>query len=107
MWTLEGWKTRVQKFNNPDFIDAYQIVMNINMRRYEPGTEDEIIGLMTPEIRTKIIEASESAKTVISKLKPSSPISLREIGLHGKTVNEAMPVIEKFLKNVTGIMYEE
>jgi len=37
------------------------------------------------------------AKIAIVKLEPPHPIELKEIDIHGNTVDEAIPIVEKFL----------
>ena len=57
-----------------------------------------IVSTLTPEVRVKTTEAAEAAKWAIAKLEPPSPVALREIDLHGNTVDEAIPIVENFLK---------
>jgi DNA-nicking Smr family endonuclease len=102
-WTLEGWKSRVEKFNSPFnakqlFIDKYRLYLDTRLRTHSSSDKDVIVGALTPEIRAKTLKAAEAAKSAVAKLEPPPPVTLREIDLHGSTVDEAIPVIEKFLK---------
>ena len=101
-WTLEGWKSRVKKFSDPYdakelFIDKYRLYLDIRLRTSSLGDKDVIVGALTPEIRAKTLKAAEAAKKYLAKLEPPTPIALREIDLHGNTVDEAIPIVEKFL----------
>ncbi|MFC1964816.1 Smr/MutS family protein [Chloroflexota bacterium] len=53
---------------------------------------------MTPEVRAKTNNTAEVAKLAIAKLVPPPPVALREIDLRGNTVNEAIPIVENFLR---------
>ena len=107
-WTEKGWEARVEKFYGRSvpvgkkkelpFIDAYKLCLDVNIRKHASRDKDLIIGTLTHEVREKTNEAIEVAKTAIAKLEPPSPITLREIDLHGNTVDEAMPIIEAFLR---------
>jgi hypothetical protein len=89
-WTQTGWKSRAQKFCNSSFIDTYKLYMDINVGQRTPNNKDKIVGPLTPEVRTMTNEAAEVAKIAIAKLEPPPPIGLREIDLHGNTVNKAI-----------------
>jgi len=101
-WTLEGWKSRVEKFsrlqNGVPFIDTYRLFLDVKLRQHASSDKDLIVGVLTPEIRAKTLEAANAAKAALAKLEPHPPIALREIDLHGNTVDEAIPIIEEFLK---------
>jgi hypothetical protein len=101
-WTPKGWKDRVEKFTRVStkgsFIDTYRLYLDVKLRQHVSREKDVIVGALTPEVRSKTTDAVEAAKREISKLEPPSPIVLREIDLHGKTVEEAIPIIEEFLK---------
>lgn len=117
-WTAEGWKTRSEKFieqtvnlgkkNIVPFVDAYRLYLEIKLRHSDSNIPETMVGPLTPEVRAKTLEAAEAAKKTITKLKPPTPIALREIDLHGNTVEQAIPMVDKFLKecyrdNVRGI----
>ena len=98
-WTVEGWKTRVQKFYNPSFMDTYKLYLDINIRPRASKNKDDIVGPLTSEVRAKTIEAAEAAKIAIAKLEPPLPITLKEIDLHNNyKVEVAIPMLEKFLE---------
>lgn len=105
-WTPKGWASRVQKFcgmyqglgrkSQPvPFIDAYQVHLDVKL--LAPSSKDIAIGTLAPEVRAKTNAAADTAKWAIAKMEPPSPIALREIDLHGKTVEEATPIVESFL----------
>lgn len=105
-WTEKGWKARAQKFyglyqglarkNALPFMDAYKLCLDVTVRRR--ASRDMEVGALTSEVRENTNAAIEAAKTAIAKLEPPSPVALREIDLHGKTVEEAIPIVEAFLK---------
>jgi hypothetical protein len=108
-WTEKGWEARVKKFigttssgvrkgDPPAFIDAYRLYLDVKIRRHESRDQDIVADTLTPEVRAKTNEAIEAAKTAVAKLEPPSPIAIREIDLHGNTVEEAIPIIENFLR---------
>ena len=80
------------------FIDVYKLHLDIKLLKHSSRDTDVIVGALTPEIREKTNEAIEAAKTAIAKLEPPLPVALREIDLHGNTVDEAIPIVEKFLR---------
>jgi hypothetical protein len=106
-WTEKGWEARATKFcglsqglgrkaNAVPFTDAYKVRLDVTVTRR--ASRDIVVGSLTPEVRSKTNAAIEAAKTAIAKREPPSPVALREIDLHGKTVDEAIPVVEAFLK---------
>jgi len=112
-WTDKGWKARAQKYygsyeppirkkDTPiySFIDAYKLYMDIKLRTRSPRDNDVIVGALIPEVRERTNEAIELAKTAITKLEPPSPVAIREVNLHeNHTVEEAIPIVEKFLRD--------
>ena len=85
-------------WNALPFIDTYKLYLDVKLRRHASRDKDVIIGSLTPEIRAKTNEAIETAKTAIAKLEPPSPVTLKEIDLHGNTVEEAIPIVKNFLR---------
>ena len=67
------------------------------MLNHYSNAHEIVVGALTPETRAKTLKAAEAAKAALVKLEPPPPIVLREIDLHGKTVEEAIPIVEKFL----------
>jgi hypothetical protein len=101
-WTLGGWRARFEKDSNHDsskqlFIDKYRLCLDVTLRTHSSSDEVIIVGALTPEIRAKTLKAAEAAKMALAKLEPPPPIALREIDLHGFTVDEAIPIVEEFL----------
>jgi len=98
-WTFEGWKQRFEKFskneNGKYFFDKYKLNMSI-----EANTQSgsNVVGDLTSEMRIETIKAIEEAKNYIAKEEPPSPTALKEIDLHGNTVEEALPKVEQFIK---------
>lgn len=98
-WTVEGWKARVQKFYNPDFMDKYRLYLDINIRPISSKSKADVVDPLTPEARAKTIEAADAVKIVIAKLEPPQPITLKEIDLHNDyKVEVAIPILEKFVE---------
>ncbi|MFC1914882.1 Smr/MutS family protein [Chloroflexota bacterium] len=107
-WTEKGWKARAEKFygrsvsmgkkDELPFIDAHKLYLDVTIRKRASKDKELIIGTVTHEEREKTNKAIEAAKTAIVKLEPPSPVVLREIDLHGKTVDEAIPIVESFLR---------
>ncbi len=110
-WEEKGWINRVKKFHGEyhkpvqkrgdipiPFIDAYQLNLQLKILHNSSKENCTIIGEVTPAIREKTIEAIETAKTAIAKLQKPAPVPIREIDLHDNpTVEEAIPIVEKFL----------
>ncbi len=96
-WEEKGWKARAQKFYRPSFIDSYKLLLDIQIKLASNKTTLTVDALI-PEVRAKTNKAIETAKTVIAKLEPPSPVALREIDIHGNTVEEAIPIVENFLR---------
>jgi len=96
-WTEKGWKTRTQKFYNPSFIDNHKLLLDIQIKSFSSNKTNLIVDRLTPEVRAKTNAAVDSAKWAIAKLEPPPAVTLREVDLHGNTVNEAIPIVEKFL----------
>ena len=97
-WTEKGWMTRVQKFINPSFMDGRKLSLNISIRQRDSKDIYEIVGPLTQEVRTKTNDAAEAAKWFMARFETPPPIALKEIDIHGYTVDEATPVVDKFLK---------
>lgn len=114
-WDLRGWKNRVQKFTSTNqvrltnskvtkdtpFIDQYKLTFktSIGINSLDLGSNNTIVGDLTPEMRTKTLKAAESAREFIIRMEPPSPIALREIDLHNDyKVEKAIPMLGEFLK---------
>jgi hypothetical protein len=107
-WTREGWKFRAENYidqsvrlgrkNTVPFIDAYRLILGIRIGMRGSSEQNIIIGALTPETRAKTNKAVEIAKAAKVEMEPPTPIALREIDLHGNTVEEAIPIVDKFLK---------
>ena len=96
-WTVEGWKTRAQKYYGPSFIDIYKL--NLEIKILTSFGIKEVVDPLTPELRAKTNEAAEAAKIAIAKMEPPLPITLKEIDLHNNyKVEVAIPMVEKFLQ---------
>ncbi len=102
----KNWKARAQKYydlsqagTRDAFIEKYRLYLDIGIRPRRTGDRDKetIVGALTPDILAKTSESIESVKWAIAKLEPPDPIDLREIDLHEKYANEAIPIVEKFL----------
>jgi DNA-nicking Smr family endonuclease len=96
-WTIKGWKTRAQKFIEPSFMDKYKLELEIKISQSKPSAR--VVGSLTPEIREKTNNAIKAAQFALAKLEPPPPIALKEIDIHGKYVNEAIPIVDNFLSD--------
>ena len=97
-WTQKGWKARVQKYCNPWFMDSYKLHLDIKILQHSSNNTEDIVDPLTPEMLAKTNEAADIVKLYIAKLEPPSPVALREIDLHGNTVEEVIPIVENFLR---------
>ena len=108
-WEEKGWKTRSEKYFGRSvrvgkkaelpFIDAYKVSLDVTIRQ-KSSSKDITANPLTPEVREKTIEAIDKAKTAIAKLYKPNPVPMKEIDLHpNPTVEESIPIIEKFLKD--------
>ena len=112
-WIEKGWGSRAKKFYGEyhgmvrkkdteaiPFIDAYQLQLSVKILRSDSEDIYNTVGDIAPEVREKTNLAIERAKTALAKLEPPSPEALREINLHeNHTVEEAIPIVENFLKD--------
>ncbi|MFC1948437.1 Smr/MutS family protein, partial [Chloroflexota bacterium] len=108
-WEEKGWKSRAEKFfgrsirvgisDELTFIEANKLALDITIRK-KSSSKDLTADPLIPEVRGKTIEAIDKAKTAIAKIYKPNPVPMREVDLHpNPTVEEAIPIVEKFLKD--------